>query len=195
MAEKRKIKELTYLSYFDIHLFNRFKEGREEEIEMRWFLLAALMVLVVSSSLLAEDLKKISLDDASSLGTRIETDTKVKVEGKGSIKITTAWPTVVCLGEVQGLNIENAKLVYRAKVKADLKGTAYLEMWCHFEGKGEFFSRSLNSPLSGTTNWVSLEVPFFLKAGENPDNVKLNVVGEGTGTIWVDDIRLVRRPL
>jgi hypothetical protein len=47
--------------------------------------------------------------------------------------------------------------------------------------------------LSGTTNWTRLEIPFFLKAGENPDNVKLNLVCEGTGTAWVDDIRLVKR--
>ncbi len=68
-------------------------------------------------------------------------------------------------------------------------------MGCHFEGKGEFFSRGLDSPLSGTNNWVNVEIPFLLKAGENPDNVKLNIVGEGTGTVWVDDIRLVKRPL
>jgi len=161
---------------------------------MKRILTAALMVLMVSSSLFAEDLKKISLDDASTLGTRIETDTKVKVEGKGSIKITTAWPTVVCLGEVKGLNIENAKLVYKAKVKADLKGTAFLEMWCHVDG-GQYFSRGMNSTAGGQEEWKQIETPFFLQAGQKPEKVTLNLVVNGTGTVWVDDIVLSKEPL
>jgi hypothetical protein len=48
---------------------------------MKNFLGSILIVLMALSPLLAEDIKKIGLDDASTLGTRIETDTKVKVEG------------------------------------------------------------------------------------------------------------------
>jgi hypothetical protein len=126
----------------------------------------------------------------------IQLDNRVKSEGKGSLKISLTEPSVVRLYETGDIDLEGAALVYQAKLKTeDLQGRAYLEMWCHFEGKGEFFSRGLDSPLSGTNNWVSVEVPFFLKAGENPDNVKLNIVGEGTGTVWVDDIRLIKRPL
>jgi hypothetical protein len=128
--------------------------------------------------------------------TGIEADTRVKSEGKGSLKISLTEPAVVRLYETGDIDIEEASLVYLAKVRTEgVQGRVYLEMWCHFEGKGEFFSRGLDSPLSGTNNWASLEIPFFMKAGENPDNIKLNVVVEGTGTIWVDDIRLVKRPL
>jgi hypothetical protein len=143
-------------------------------------------------------IKKYSADSLDSLVqlSGVQLDNRVRSEGKGSLRITLSEPAVVRLYETGDIDIEGASLVYQAKLKTeDFDGRAYLEMWCHFEGKGEFFSRGLNSPLSGTTNWVSLEVPFSLQAGENPDNVKLNVVGEGTGTIWVDDIRLIRRPL
>jgi len=68
-------------------------------------------------------------------------------------------------------------------------------MWCHFPGKGEFFSRALQSPLSGSNEWTSQETPFFLKKGENPDNIKINVVVNGKGTVWIDDIHLVKAPL
>jgi hypothetical protein len=62
-------------------------------------------------------------------------------------------PTVVRLYEVGDINIEGARLIYRARVRTeDVEGQVYLEMWCHFPGKGEFFSRGLKSPLSGTTN-------------------------------------------
>jgi hypothetical protein len=37
--------------------------------------------------------------------------------------------------------------------------------------------------------------PFFLKKGENPENVKLNLVVDGVGTVWIDDIQLIRGPL
>lgn len=126
----------------------------------------------------------------------VELDTQVKTEGKGSLKVSLTEPAVIRLYETGDIDIEKATLVYQAKLRTEgVQGRVYLEMWCHFDGKGEFFSRGLESPLSGTNNWASLEIPFFLKEGENPDNVKLNVVGEGTGTIWVDDIHLIKRPL
>ena len=126
----------------------------------------------------------------------IEVDDRVKSEGKASLKISLSEPSVIQLFETGDLDIDDAALVYQARLRTEgVQGRVYLEMWCHFEGKGEFFSRGLDSPLSGTNNWAKVEIPFFLKAGENPDNIKLNVVGEGTGTVWVDDIRLVKRPL
>jgi hypothetical protein len=93
-------------------------------------------------------------------------------------------------------DIEDARLVYRARVRTEnVDGRVFLEMWCRFPGKGEFFSRGLTDPVSGTTGWVTQETPFFLKAGENPDLVKLNLVIEGKGTVWVDDLKLLKTPL
>ena len=143
-------------------------------------------------------IKKYSCDSLDGLirVSGIEVDEREKSEGKASLKITLTEPSVVQLFETGDLDIEGAVLVYQAKLRTEgVQGRVYLEMCCHFEGKGEFFSRGLESPLSGTNNWANVEIPFFLKAGENPDNVKLNVVGEGTGTVWVDDIRLLKRPL
>ncbi len=68
-------------------------------------------------------------------------------------------------------------------------------MWCQFPGRGEFFSRALATPLSGTTEWSSQQTPFLLKAGESPDNIRLNLVVEGPGTVWIDDIVLESVPL
>jgi hypothetical protein len=161
---------------------------------MKWFLASAFMVFAVSSSWCAENIHKINLDDASIIGIRIETDTKVKVEGKGSIKVTTAWPTIVCLGEVKNLNIENAKLVYKAKVKTDMNGTAFLEMWCHVGG-GQYFSKGMNSMAGGKEDWKQIETPFFLQAGQKAEKVTLNLVINGTGTVWIDDIVLSKEPL
>jgi hypothetical protein len=87
-------------------------------------------------------------------------------------------------------------LIYQAKVRTEnVVGKVYLELWCNFPGKGVFFSRGLHTPLTGTTNWTSEETPFLLKKGDNPDNIKLNLVIDGKGTAWIDDIRLIKVPL
>lgn len=120
----------------------------------------------------------------------------VSSDGNGSLRIVAKEPTIVRLFEVDDIDIDDARLIYQARVRTkDVEGQVYLEMWCHFPGKGEFFSRGLDSPLTGTTNWVTLQIPFFLKKGEKPDYVKLNIVINGTGTVWIDDVRLLKAPL
>ena len=155
-------------------------------------IMAMLLTMVVQSH--AGDLKRLNLDDASSLGLSIETDSRIKVEGTGSIKISTLWPTSVCLGEITGLDIENAKLVYTAKVKSSLNGTAFLEMWAHLGGS-QYFSRGMNSIVSGQSGWQSINTPFVFQKGQKPDKVTLNIIINGKGTVWIDDIVLSKKPL
>jgi hypothetical protein len=123
-------------------------------------------------------------------------DSEISSDGNGSLRIACVGPTTVQLYETGDIDVEDARLTYSAKVRtSNLVGKAYLEMRCCFAGKGEFFSRDLRSPLSGTTDWSSEETPFFLQKGENPDNVKLNLVIDGAGTVWIDDLRLSKGPL
>ena len=157
--------------------------------------LAIVSILsLVCGLALADDLKTLSLDDASAIGTTIQTDSRVKTEGKGSIKITTLFPITVCLGQVSDLDIENASLVYKANVKSALKGAAYLELWAHF-GKHRYFSRGMNDPITGKSDWKSIQTPFMFQKGQKPDKVTLNIVINGTGTVWVDEVVLTRAPL
>ncbi len=161
---------------------------------MKEILVILAVVAVVGGSAYAQDLKRLNLDDASVIGTTIQTDTQVKAEGKGSIKVTTQWPTTICLGEVTGLNVEDAKLVYKAKVKSDLEGTAFLEMWAHVGG-GQYFSRGMNDTVKQKTDWKIIQTPFLFQKGQKPDKVTLNLVINGKGTVWIDDIILSKEPL
>jgi hypothetical protein len=149
---------------------------------------------LLAHPVMAEELKRLSLDDAASLGMTIQSDAAVKSEGKGSIKITTLWPTTVCLGEVSALNIENAKLVYSARVKSDLDGSAFLEMWVTVAG-GQYFSKGMNDVVSQKTDWKTIQTPFMFEKGQKPDKVTLNLVINGKGTVWIDDIVLSKEPL
>ena len=147
-------------------------------------------------------LKIYPLDSSAGLITQsddrvsLHIDADVSSDGNGSLRIETNDSAVVRLFDAGDLDIENARLTYRAKIRTEaVEGKVYLEMLCHFPGMGDFFSRGLPAALSGSNNWVTVETPFFLKAGENPDNVKLNLVFDGSGTAWIDDIQLLRGPL
>lgn len=87
-------------------------------------------------------------------------------------------------------------LTYRASIKTDeVAGKVYLEMWCRLPGRGEFFSRGLHNSISGTNQWSTVEIPFYLKRDQVPDLLKLNVVIEGQGTAWIKDIEIHRTPM
>jgi len=119
----------------------------------------------------------------------VHLDNAVSSDGKGSLRIEAEKPVVVSLYEVTDIDVENTRLLYAAHLRTEnLEGRAYLEMWLVFEDVGEFFSRGLADPLIGTVGWTRREIPFFLKTGENPDRVKLNLVVDGRGTVWIDDI-------
>jgi len=158
----------------------------------------AILAFALPAAAQEVDLKQYPLSNAEGVISQSEVtvDKEASPGGKGSLKITAVEPRVVRLFETGDVDVENARLIYRARLKSEnLKGQAFLEMWCHFPGKGEFFSRGLQNPISGTTGWVTEETPFLLKKGENPDNVKLNLVINGTGTVWIQDIKLIKAPL
>jgi hypothetical protein len=154
-------------------------------------MVAVVVIMRLPSSALAESVARLSLDDAATLGTTIQTDASVKTEGRASVRITTLHPTTICLGQILGLDVEKATLIYTAKVKSALDGVAYLEMWAHVGG-GRYFSRGMNDPIEGRTDWKSIQTLFRFQEGQRPDKVVLNIVINGTGTVWVDDLTLAK---
>jgi hypothetical protein len=168
---------------------------------LKLVLCAVLIVILVGCSKPPQDvveLKKFPIDSPEGIITQsgVQFDKEISSDGNGSLRIIATGPTVVRLFELGDIDIENSRLIYLAKVRTEgVEGQVYLEMWCQFPGKGEFFSRGLQTPLTGTTNWTREETPFFLEKGENPDNVRLNLVINGKGTAWIDDIRVLKGPL
>jgi hypothetical protein len=150
--------------------------------------------LAVTTACGAQELQRLSLDDASTTSPLIETDPTVKIQGDASLKITVLWPTTVHLAEVSGPDIDDAKLVYSAQVKSAIHGTTYLEMWAHVDG-GQYFSRGMNDTVAETSDWTTIRTPFLFQQGQKPDKLTLNLVINGTGTVWIDDIVLSREPL
>jgi hypothetical protein len=143
------------------------------------------------------ELKHFPLDSMEGVraASGVSFDPTVTSDGKGSLQIKAAEPITAPLFEVSDISIENTVLIYQAQLQTEgLEGQTYLEMWARFPGQGEYFSRGLDRPLTGTTSWVAVATPFFLEAGQKPDLIRLNLVVNGTGTVWIDDIRLLRQP-
>jgi hypothetical protein len=110
---------------------------------------------------------------------------------QGGWRIEAKEGRTVRLFEIANPSIEECLAIYEAQLKTQkVRGKVYLEMWCRFPDKGEFFSKDIVNPTGGTTDWVSCQTTFWLKKDERPDLIKLNVVIEGSGTFWIKDIKL-----
>ncbi len=107
-------------------------------------------------------------------------------------RVDAAEAQVVSLFELPLADIDDCTITYRAKMKSeDVKGRAFLEMWCRVPGFGESFSRGLDKTITGTNNWANFEIQFFLKKGEKTDQLKLNLNFEGSGRVWIKDIEVI----
>lgn len=151
-----------------------------------------------SQSTQVTEIKRFPVDDLHGIITQsgVQIDRDVSSDGRGSLRTTATEPMVVRLFELGDIDVEDASLIYQAKVRTkDVTGQVFLEMWCHFPGRGRFLSRGLQTSVSGTTDWTTGETPLFLRKGRNPSKVKLNLVIKGKGTAWIDDVRLLKRPL
>lgn len=143
-----------------------------------------------------EDIATFPLDAPETGSLEIATDTQTKAEGAASLRITTPRAVTIPVAEIDAPGVDNARLTYSARVKTALEGEgqAYLEMWCIFKD-GQYFSRGLDNPATGATDWSRLSTPFFLKSGQMPEKITLNLVIQGSGTVWIDDVHLSAGPL
>ena len=146
----------------------------------------------------AEEIARYPVDSLDGIITRsnVYFDRTVSSDGNGSARIEAQEPTTVRLFERSLSGLENTRLIYLARLRTEeMSGVVYLEMWLRFPEKGRFFSRGLNDALRGTNEWATVETPFFLQKGQRPDYLTLNLVVNGTGMVWIDEIQILREPL
>lgn len=159
------------------------------------FSLILLAFISCSIQTKSTELKHLPVDDLNGIIAQpgIQLDKTISSDGNGSIKIETAGPVVIQLYNINDVHVDDTQLIYEAKIKSEnVNGQAYLEMWCVFKDKGEYFSRGFDSAIAGTTDWQTIKTVFLLRKNEMPEQIKLNVVVNGVGTIWIDDIRLAK---
>lgn len=117
------------------------------------------------------------------------------VSSEGGWLVDVGKTQTIRLFEVEIADIDNCMLTYRASLKSEnVQGRSFLEMWCRIPGQGEFFSKGFQNALKGTNDWASYEIPFYLKSGQTPDLIKLNLTVEGCGKVWVKNVELSYTP-
>ena len=166
-----------------------------------FYRLAALLVMAIPTVTLCQNgaiIKQFPIDGTEQILTRagVTFDREMSSDGNGSLRVEASEVRTVRLLELPVVGIDNTRLIYRAKIKTSgVVGQVYLELWCVFPKLGEFFSRGLNQAVSGTKDWTTVETPFFLRKGEKPELLKLNLVVNGKGKAWIDAIEVRQAPL
>ncbi len=124
-------------------------------------------------------------------------DPEISVDGNGSIHVDAAEARVVRLFEVDDLDLEGPLLLtWKAKLRSrSLFGRAFLEIWVRIPGKGEFFGRGLETSVRRSTDWTEAQAYFRVDEKVPIDRVRLNLVLEGGGHVWLDDAVLTAGPL
>lgn len=156
------------------------------------------LIVILSCARKSGALRSFPLDSADGIIAHeyVIFDKDISADGKGSLRVVAHEPLTVPLIEITDLKIENAQLAYTAKVRTEhVIGQVYLEMVCHFPNRGDVVSRGQETLLSGTNDWKEQQTSLDLQKGDLPDSVKLNLVINGRGTVWIDDIKLLSEPL
>jgi hypothetical protein len=152
-----------------------------------------LALLLPATAFAVQEVMSEEILSPDMLGIQINRDLKSQ-----ALRFDTKWPVTISLKTIDARDkhIEQTKLSFSAQVRSqNLDGAAYLEMWMHFPGITKYVvSRGFERPLKGTAPWSKLETNFTLSKGQVPDQVVLNLVINGKGTVWLKDIHLDRDP-
>ena len=124
-------------------------------------------------------------------------DAEISQDGGGSLRVEADGGGRLRLYELDDVGPIEERLVYTGFLRSrDLDGSAFLELWCRPAAGDPAFVRGLPTGVSGSSEWTPQVIGFT-----NPDlcsgrvSVELNVVIQGTGTVWVDNLRLWSVPV
>lgn len=120
-------------------------------------------------------------------------DPDVSQDGGGSLMVVTGERGGrLRLYRLDEVGPVEGSLLYTGFLKSeDLRGSAFFELWCHPAGGNPAFVRSVPRRVAGTSDWKPQELAFSQpETCHDPASVELNVVIDGAGTVWIDNLRL-----
>lgn len=168
--------------------------------------LILILTLIWGYQSLAQDEKEIEfpITDTSEIITQtaVVIDPNTSAGKGGSLLINATEPLTVELFELNQEDFGNKRLTYKAQMRSEdliategARGIAYIELLAKFPGGEEIVSRGPRVPISGTTDWTYANTVLYIDKASSPENVKLNLVVEGQGRVWIDAIKLESIPL
>jgi len=144
-----------------------------------------------------------AVDDLSELLARTSEDVDAQIDpdvssdGNGSLRIEASAPVLLDLYEVwgEGIDLGFRQLVYQARLRTeDASGPVFLVMQAGVTGapEGQMPVIGSEGAIEGTHEWTTLEIVAGNPAGTKHLTTKLQLQ-VGPGTVWIDDIKLIRR--
>jgi hypothetical protein len=151
---------------------------------------ALILFALIQSNLAAEQTNPLPTLEAGELAANATATTGPN--GQPAIQVTGGTgKTTTTVVNCPAPEISSHDYVVRGQVKYDgVADDGYLELWNDFGSKGKYFTRSLADwgsmrKLNGTSKWRAFELPFHADPGMRPENLTLNVVLPGAGTVIV----------
>ena len=106
------------------------------------------------------------------------------------------------LFNLDGGELGEKRLTYSARLRSedlkatdDTRGIAFLELKAVFPDGEDLVARGPRVPVTATTDWETANTVLYVDKGENPDRVTLALMVEGSGKVWIEDVKLRYRPL
>ncbi len=123
-------------------------------------------------------------------------DKDISSDNHGSLRIEAEKPTIIPIIKVTDLKIDNTRLIFSAKIRTQqIIGQVYLEMICNLPEQNSLSATAQATLLSGSSDWKEQAASIDLQKNQVPDSLILNLVINGRGLVWIDDIKLSSAPL
>ncbi len=122
-------------------------------------------------------------------------DKQGAAEGGGALKMVAEQPATIPLYDMKFPG-EGAKFTLRYKMKVkDFLGDAYGQMDVNFASGGKQEVKNYQTALGATSDWLDRELVYTVQKGQKVNSITFSAVLGGSGTVWVDDVHLIRAPL
>lgn len=121
-------------------------------------------------------------------------------EHPSRLKIINTQPGTnsIPLCELVSPSITTSSYAVRGKIRYDgVVGVGFLEMWNHFAGRGEYFTRTMDTSgpmgmITGTSSDRDFQLPFHtLGQTPPPEKLVINLVLNGLGTVEIGPLELI----
>lgn len=112
------------------------------------------------------------------------------------LEVKSDEAAIKSLFDVELPNIQQCMISFRFLIHTvDLKAAVYQHMWCRIPEKGQFFSQGIDHKISGTNDWMPVEIPFYLEKGQIADLLHLSLAFEGAGIVQLKEIEVTSTPV
>ncbi len=130
-------------------------------------------------------------------GENVVFDREESSDGGGSLRAESERPRTVRLYEIRNpRDLEGRLIVLTAQLKSvGVHGRVFPELWINAPGRNEVQARNPDGVIGKTRNWTPVRIEYRCEKGERPDLLRVNLVLDGNGRAWIDDIRITSEPL